>query len=132
MYNWNEPSELEKVTKYLADPYYAKLRKFNFQIAAPNWKPEYYSDPYGNISIQLMAQIAEHCDGSDNFKLYYDPREDFHHVEFDYNGDSYDIRWYKVYSMTRKSDGKSVLFGRIGNGHQIVDFFKNKTQRGWL
>jgi len=129
---------MTNVSEYLADPYYGiEKRKYEIgslkiTIAEPNWKPEWYSDPYRNISMPLALQIAKECRSSNNFKVFYDPNEDFHHITFDYDGDAYDIQWYKVYSMRRLSDNKTVLFGRIGNHYQVSDFLRSaghKTER---
>lgn len=70
---------------------------------------------------------------AENFYLYYDKGTDFHRLEFDLNGAHYNIRFYKVYAVT-KNGIDDFDYCKLFNHHRSVveDFFlgANKGERG--
>lgn len=81
------------------------------EIVPKNWD-NYYRDPHFNRSIPLMLDILDLNPSANNFKIFYLPTIDFHHVQFDYNEDTWIVQWYKIESLYRKSDKKHLYVGR--------------------
>lgn len=99
------------------------------KIGKENWPEGYYHDPYFVVSIPLALDIALAIPTIKEFSVYYARIYDFHHIQFTYGDDSYIIQWYKVFTITRKSDGKKAYLG--GRPHKIADWLKKIPDQGW-
>lgn len=63
----------------------------------------------------------------DEFKIWYDERQDFHHMKFERNGHVADIRYYRVLSVD--IDGKSGWCGcPTYNEREFVRNLLEKTE----
>ncbi len=99
-------------------------------IASKNWPDDWYSDPHFNISVPMALEIAKRISAVKEFKIFYIRKIDFHHIMFDLDGDTYCIQWYKIFTVSRKSDLKKVYLGR----YEIPDWFgngKHKVSPHW-
>jgi hypothetical protein len=47
----------------------------------------------------IAASIHERMPEATDFKLWYDPNQDFHHLSFTVNGKLFDIRYYKILGL---------------------------------
>lgn len=101
-------------------------------VAEPTWPEEWYLDPYRRVSIPLALQLAREVLDVKQIHVWYDREQDFHHIDFDVDGESYSIQWYKVFTLKRNRDGAEVMFGRYS--HRIPEFFarsKHKEETKW-
>ena len=112
-----------------------RLEQGDIKITFGNdtWNPNWYSETaWEKRSFPLVFSLMDQLGTSNNFHLYYDSNKDFHHIEFDFDGDRYDVRWYKVYGITRLSDKKDTT---LNNEYGVVDFFRRGHHRdfkfGW-
>ena len=87
--------------------------------------------------IDTLKDIAKDIVGrglpATNFKLWYDRDHDFHHLAFDLDGSHYDIRYYKIFGVTKdRCTGfmSEKHFGRYDD-HEIVWFFARGAHREW-
>jgi hypothetical protein len=104
-----------------------------FKFAPKNWREDWYSDPYFKVSVPVALSIASALAGPLNFEIYYTPDFDFHHVRFEYDGDTYAVQWYKVFVLYRKSDGKQCSFAY--DRYSIAPFFRrgdHKNDKFWF
>lgn len=127
-----------------SDPYYAHpegtgadvKRRFDsgkliIAIGENTWPEGWYKDPYFNVSVPLTLELAHVLPEANNFSLFYKREIDFHHIMFDYDGDTYCVQWYKIFTVHRKSDGKRIY---MDSKYSIADFFKSgryKTTPHW-
>lgn len=139
-----EPTNEERLQVYLADQYYSHPngggadvgRRFasgdlKIEIGESNWPKGWYSDPYFNVSVPFALELAQRLPTVKVFKLYYWGKQDFHHVEFECDGETYIVQWYKIFTIYRKSDGmKHYSDGR----YSIPGWFgrgRHKTSEHW-
>lgn len=101
---------------------YFRRGLIKFETGNDVWPESWYSkNAWENRSWPLVFELIEAMYGVNNFKLYYDRANDFHHIEFDLLGERYDVQWYKVYSVTRMRDGaKTTLYYHV---HNVTEFF---------
>lgn len=101
---------------------------FRVEFGADDWPERWYTAlAWENRSWPLIFSLMEQIQGINDFKLYYDRNEDFHHIEFTLEGERYDVQWYKVYSVTRLRDKqKNTLYY---HDFQVVDFFRNNRHK---
>jgi hypothetical protein len=127
----------------LNDPYYshpegtaaAVKRRFDsgeltIDFGESNWPADWYTDPHFNVSVPIALDLAQVLPEVKSFSLSYCREIDFHHIAFDYDGDTYCVQWYKIFTLHRKSDHKKVYIGR----YEIDSFFKSgryKTCPHW-
>lgn len=69
-------------------------------IKEGNKEGEYFSPPRWK-KLHEMAENLGSIQGSANFYVWYDPKHDFHHLEFDLDGGHYDIEYYKIFTCTK-------------------------------
>src|ERR1019366_8504309 len=60
-------------------------KELQIEIGEDNWRDDWYSDPYFNVSVPIALELALALPIVKVFKLWYDPKIDFHHIEFDYD-----------------------------------------------
>ena len=105
-----------------------KRGQLHFECGNDRWNPAYYCETaWEKKSWPLVFGLAYEMRKADNFKLYYDANQDFHHIEFDLDNERYDVRWYKIYSVTRITDGATWSFN--SNEKNVIDFFKRGEHR---
>jgi hypothetical protein len=47
----------------------------------------------------LASEVEQRLPAATNFRLWYDPRQDYHHLSFNFNGKLFDIRYYKILGL---------------------------------
>lgn len=92
-------------------------------IGPATWPDGWYIDPYWRVSVPLVLDLAEALPAVETFAISYHRDSDFHRINFSCDGDDYVIEWYKVFRVTRKSDGKTALFG--GDRHYVANWFRS-------
>lgn len=126
-YLYREPSH---VYHLLAD--WIRRGQVRIECGHDQWRPDWYSEfAWENRSWGLLFELALKVRGSNDFKLYYDPKQDFHHIDFTLDGVRYSVRWYKVYAIDRE-DGKTVTLYYNESG--VEDFFvrgRYKEEKNW-
>lgn len=119
-----------------SDPYYTDVKRriddgeLVIDIGKNNWPEGWYRDPYFNVSVPLALEIAQALPDVKKFSLYYQREIDFHNIMFDYDGDTYCVQWYKIFTIHRKSDDKKYYIPK----YEIAHFFKSgryKTTPHW-
>jgi hypothetical protein len=99
--------------------------KLRFEFGPDNWT-KWYKDPYRNVSIPFAANLANAAPSIEVFQIYYYQPEDFHHIRFDFQGDTYILEWYKIITLHRKSDGHRRMFGfKWESIHYVESQFRN-------
>ena len=90
------------------------------------------SELHWNTLTGLAQDLTDVCPEITNLTLWYDKQQDFHHLSFNLDGDHYDIRYYKIFVVT-KNDWDTFLnrnlFGR--SSFSLIDFFRNGKHREW-
>jgi hypothetical protein len=102
------------------------------ELAAANWRSDWYSDPYVNRSLPIVGMVMRALPDVKSFKVLYDPKWDYHHVEFESEGITYDVRWYKICAVKRKNDNHEIA---LGQDFEVFYFFsqgKHKTSPHWV
>lgn len=105
--------------------------QLTFRIGENNWPEGWYTDPYFNVSVPVALDLAQVLPEVKSFRLWYQKEIDFHNIVFDYDGNTYCVQWYKIFTVHRKSDSKKVY---MESRHTIADFFKSgrhKTSPHW-
>jgi hypothetical protein len=127
-----------KVEALLTDPYYVNVKarfdsgELHIRIDPPNWRESQWTDPYWRISVPLALSLSLHLPTADNFIIGYFADQDFQHIQFDFDGDTYIVQWYKVYVLYRKSDGKQINFAfRYYDIPTWLATGKHKTSPHW-
>lgn len=59
--------------------------------------------------LGALAMVRMNDGDQIEFKIWYDERQDFHHLKFERNGHTVDVRYYKV--LSADIDGKSGWCG---------------------
>ena len=115
----------EKLLACLTDQTAERFRSgdLRVEIAPPSWPDGWYCDPYWRVSVPLAVQLMS-LPAANDFVIYYHRDTDFHRIQFDYDGDTFIIRWYKTFILHRKSDRKHIDFGRREGS--ISDFMKRE------
>ena len=130
----------ERLRVMLADPCYAEINKrfesgdLKFELEDDCWPEGWYQNPDFNKSIPLALDLAGKLPDVKVFRLYYWREQDFHHVQFDYDGDTFIVQWYKIFTVHRKSNGGQHYFDRWSGQYDIPGFFKqgrHKTSPHW-
>jgi hypothetical protein len=86
---------------------------------------------YCSMIKPLAELLLERVDGVYNMRLWYDPTENFIHAGFDLANMHYDVRYYKVFGITKNHMRHSLkLFSSYS--HWVVDFFKTGDHLKWL
>lgn len=93
-------------------------------IDDPTWVAGAWADPYRRVSVPLVERLALLQPTANQFRVFYNPVMDEQHIWFTLGGDSYDIRWYKVFVVTRNSDGKQHYCGAYVS--RVDTFFRTK------
>lgn len=141
-----EISNQERLKALLADPYYSDPKGYGREVGErfekgeteivfgeQNWPNGWYTDPYFRVSVPFALDIAQHLKDVKKIRVYYWRDQDFHHIQFEYDGDTYVVQWYKIWTLTRKSDGKKINFGFEGR-YEIASWLrtgKHKTSQHW-
>jgi hypothetical protein len=61
------------------------------------WRFDWYTvNAWENKSWPFFFEFILKMPKADDFLLYYDARNDYHHIEFNLEGKRYKVRWYKV------------------------------------
>lgn len=108
----------EKLQAQLADPYMVEVKArvesgdLKFVFGPENWRQGDWHDPYGRVSIPFALRMALARPEIKQFNIYYHKPYDFQHIEFECEGETYIVRWYKTYILCRKSDRAEIDFGR--------------------
>ena len=105
----------------------------SFEFGNAEWPSDWYTpNAWENKSWPLVFAMAMRLPEIKKFKLYYRRDHDFHHIDFEYQGEAYSVRWYKVYGANRVRDGKSVTF--YIHYDDVVNFFardKHREDKNW-
>jgi len=89
-----------------------------FRFGPSNWNPGWYQDPYNKVSLPLAIEVAVAIPSIKDFHIYYNNRLDEHYIRFPHQNDEYIIRWYKTFTLVRKSNLTKVSFS--DRKHDIV------------
>jgi hypothetical protein len=86
------------------------------------------------VSVPVALDLAAKLPSVKFFKLWYLRSQDFHNIEFDYDGDTFIVQWYKIFTVHRKSDGARHYFDHHTGRYDIPGWFrqgKHKTSPHW-
>ena len=83
--------------------------------------PNFSYQKYRSVVKPLAEQLLSEVEGIANVRLWYNRREDFIYIGFDLDGNHYQIRYYKTYTLY-KNYYQRTSFG--SDSHQVLDFLK--------
>lgn len=113
--------KVQEYLNYLPTNDRTQFEKLDITFGDDDWPEGWYSDPHISVNLPIVQNLT--WSGAKNnratkFHIWYDRFNDVHKIEFTLDGERYTIEWYKVFKLTRHSDGKVI---RGGLRHQITD-----------
>ncbi len=79
-----------------------------------------------------MAEDLGQIPGSANFYVWYDPKHDFHHLEFDLDGGHYDVQYYKIFTVSKNGITRfQYTRGFHYYDTDVIDFFRMGKHKTW-
>lgn len=99
------------------------------------YKTEHHIDELKSLARWIVSDKLgpQPAVAATNFRIWYDQQHDFHHLEFDLEGDHYDIRYYKVFAITKNKNTEFLaekLFNYVTS--RVSDFFHRGKHREWV
>jgi hypothetical protein len=67
------------------------------QFTIGNTEGQYFTE-WRFDELRSLASLINERLGVQDFTLFYDQNEDFHHLTFEYNNHKVDVRFYKVFA----------------------------------
>lgn len=96
------------------------------------YKTDYHVAELRNLARWIVAPGAGPGLAATGFRLWYDAEYDFHHLAFELEGDHYDVRFYKVFGLTKNLDYDFVRGRTFPYAMSLASFFHEGRHRTWV
>lgn len=80
--------------------------------------------------VVLADEIFQTVPAATTWRIWYDPSDDYHRLSFMVGVDYFEIRYYKIFALTKNGDERSVFRANRGNTTYLVRHIRDLVAKG--